>query len=1288
MRRFLLFTFFCLSIGIAKAQPEEGSVFKEVTREAGISYDGVSYGLVWGDINEDGFQDIFCTGHGIPQLYINKGDGTFQKIDIDFYKVPDTSGAPLNAKHFDMHGGTYGDVNNDGFPDLYIPIGGDAGSSEGKQNILFLSNGDSLILQNRADDFGLADSLGRGRLGLWFDQNSDGYSDIFVCNLDRNDGLYKSALYMYHPPTGKYVYETNVGLGSNTSLYAAKLIRDPNLNRNNLLTINQLNPLIEVFNTTQIPFQKTLSNNLFGLRDVAVGDFNGDARQDIFMASQWYSSEAVLKNDTTLQAFLYTKGFASGYFDENRVSFKAEGKIKVEATIYPYKADIKTYWWIGRQGNKPLTTVFELDPNDPSTHGFLNCFLCVGPHIGYNTNTGKWEIFVNDPIDRARSAFKIMAASPITEVQTINFDNNTISQPDRMLVTNSAGNYTVRPNFLTNDVNSTAAVSVVTADFDNDMDLDLILSCQGAAINYENRYYENDGNGFFRKLEGFGAAGSKEGRSGTISAADYDNDGFIDLFLENGEGVLDDDASPLAFNDGPYQLFRNKGNNNHWIVFDIIDKEHFGNKLAHGTAVYVYAGGKKQVRLKGSEIHAFGQNDSRLHFGLGANLKADSVQIFWPDGQISAAYCLKADSIYVIRKRTELPEKYAFKPAFNQIPVVCKGDKPFDLPLTSDNGWKGTWQPATVNTITSANYVFTPEHLCAEIVSLDIQVNELPVISIQGDNQICAGDSTFLTVSGNGNIQWSTGATSTSIWVNPASDASYQVLLTDSLGCQVSDSFQLGVTQTAIQWIESNAPVKLGGTIVLKALGYPGAKYFWSGPNGFSDTLPEIIINNAGFPDAGVYSVYAVVNGCTGQSDSVEVVIRDTVLASGKITNEKGEGLLFANIKVIGQDELVSETDDFGNFSISLMEGGQYFFRPQITEDLLNALGISITDVVRIQRHLKGVSLLDTPYKIIAADVDATEEIDDTDNSVLVDIILGNTNTLPFQQRWNYITADYTFADPQKPFPYPDSKIVDATSVISDLDFIAMRTGDVDNSYFNSVPAAYSDTLLIGTKGRTVNKDEIFTLPFTVKDFRNISGIQFSLKWNQDFIELLNWETNVQWPLQLGLSHLRDGVISFVWYDSLGISQSIADSIVLFSLTFKAIGQLESSDIITLHDQITPAEVVDNNLNKVWLAFYPVNMLISAATSVNENISIDMNNVQLIPNPFREQTLLSFELSAPGNCIITVTDIVGHQLFKQSFPAVSGKNQIAIGEDLPAGTYLLSIYSGSGLRTLKMVVLR
>ena len=84
---------------------------------------------------------------------------------------------------------------------------------------------------------------------------------------------------------------------------------------------------------------------------------------------------------------------------------------------------------------------------------------------------------------------------------------------------------------------STACVSVVAGDFDNDMDVDLYLVCAGTIQNLPNRLYENDGNGSFSIVHNTGgAAGSLEGKGNQVAMADFDNDGFLDLFVTNGAG--------------------------------------------------------------------------------------------------------------------------------------------------------------------------------------------------------------------------------------------------------------------------------------------------------------------------------------------------------------------------------------------------------------------------------------------------------------------------------------------------------------------------------------------------------------------------------------------------------------------------------------------------------------------------------------------------------------------------------------------------------------------------------
>ena len=91
-----------------------------------------------------------------------------------------------------------------------------------------------------------------------------------------------------------------------------------------------------------------------------------------------------------------------------------------------------------------------------------------------------------------------------------------------------------------------------------------------------------------------GAIGTQLGRSDVVAAADYDRDGFLDLFVTNGA----DPTSPFVA-DGPHQLFRNQGNSNYWLEIDLegvtSNRDGIGSKLSWQQAVSSRYGSKQVV---------------------------------------------------------------------------------------------------------------------------------------------------------------------------------------------------------------------------------------------------------------------------------------------------------------------------------------------------------------------------------------------------------------------------------------------------------------------------------------------------------------------------------------------------------------------------------------------------------------------------------------------------------------------------------------------------------------------
>lgn len=133
------------------------------------------------------------------------------------------------------------------------------------------------------------------------------------------------------------------------------------------------------------------------------------------------------------------------------------------------------------------------------------------------------------------------------------------------------------------------------------------------------------------------------------AVGDLFNDGHVDIVVE------DLDGKPM--------VLRNHGiPGNHWVSFELAGTR--SNRLAIGARLNIVAGGMTQTE----QIHSGGsylsQNDLRVHFGLGASTKIDSVEIHWPSGAVDVLKDLAADQFYSLLegKGIVAPETIRSKP--------------------------------------------------------------------------------------------------------------------------------------------------------------------------------------------------------------------------------------------------------------------------------------------------------------------------------------------------------------------------------------------------------------------------------------------------------------------------------------------------------------------------------------------------------------------------------------------------------------------------------------------------
>jgi hypothetical protein len=226
-------------------------------------------------------------------------------------------------------------------------------------------------------------------------------------------------------------------------------------------------------------------------------------------------------------------------------------------------------------------------------------------------------------------------------------------------------------------------------DYDNDGFLDLFVTTIGGTGNL---LYHNNGDGTFTRIRDTIVA-RDIADSFACSWADYDNDGFLDLFVANGSHF----AEEKNF------LYHNNGNANHWIKFQLVGT--ISNRSAIGAKVRVKAliRGKDQWQMR--EItggDGYGNSQPLLaDFGLGDAALIDTVRVEWPSKKVQELKGVATDQFLTITEPGGQPRlSIVVQPEGLQFKLVGDLGTSYRIERSSD---LTTWQPLTTVTITSAD---------------------------------------------------------------------------------------------------------------------------------------------------------------------------------------------------------------------------------------------------------------------------------------------------------------------------------------------------------------------------------------------------------------------------------------------------------------------------------------------------------------------------------------------------------------------------------------------------------
>jgi gliding motility-associated-like protein len=178
--------------------------------------------------------------------------------------------------------------------------------------------------------------------------------------------------------------------------------------------------------------------------------------------------------------------------------------------------------------------------------------------------------------------------------------------------------------------------------------------------------------------------------------------------------------------------------------------------------------------------------------------------------------------------------------------------------------------------------------------TINVTVTATPAApGISGTPTLCAGSSVNLSASGASSYSWTGPNAFSSSQQNPVISGAGTVatgmysVTTTLNGCTSPPAtFSVSVFMApSTPTILSNSPVCTGQSLSLTTGSVAGATYVWSGPNGFSSTQQNPVLNNVTGSAAGSYSLSVSVSGCGGSQGTANVSVNTTPAAPSLSSN-------------------------------------------------------------------------------------------------------------------------------------------------------------------------------------------------------------------------------------------------------------------------------------------------------------------------------------------------------------------------------------------------------------------